>query len=153
MSNDLQMTVDKFNFLVPGDRYYSEVGVWAFWMQPQGKNRVRVGLTDYLQQHGGDAAFVIAKPAGTKLALGDDFAEVETVKTLLVLPSPVNGTIMEINQALERHPELVNQDPYGKGWIAEIETTQWAADCATLLDPPAYLAAMKAQVAKELHES
>ena len=153
MSNDLKLTVDKFTFCVPADRYYSAGGVWAFWMQPQGNNRVRVGLTDYLQQHGGDAAFVIAKPAGTKLADGDDFAEVETIKTLLVLPSPVNGMIVEINRALEVNPELVNQDPYDKGWIAEIETTQWAADCAKLLDPPAYFSAMKSQVEKELHES
>jgi glycine cleavage system H protein len=153
MSNDLEITIDKFTFRVPTDRFYSEGGVWAFWMQPQGKSRIRVGLTDYLQQHSGDAAFVTAKPVGTKLASGDDFAEVETIKTMLVLPSPVNGTVMEINRLLEAHPELVNQDPYEKGWIAEIETVEWETDSAKLLNPQAYLSAVKSEVEKELKQS
>ena len=153
MSDDLKLTMDKFTFHVPADRYYSEGGVWAFWMQPQGRNRIRVGLTDYLQQHSGDVAFVTAKPVGTKLAAGDDFAEVETIKTMLVLPSPANGTIVEINRELEGHPELVNKDPYGTGWIAEIETAGWEADSARLLNPQAYLSAMKSEVEKELKGS
>ncbi len=153
MPNDLKITLDKFTFRIPTDRYYSEGGVWAFWMQPQGKNRVRVGLTDYLQQHSGDVTFVTAKPVGTKLATGDDFADVETMKTVLVLPSPVNGTVMEINPALDANPELVNQEPYEKGWIAEIETGEWEADCAKLLNPQAYLAAVKSEVEKELKGS
>ena len=153
MSNDLKLTFDKFTFHVPIDRFYSEGGVWAFWMQPQGQNRIRVGLTDYLQQHSGDVAFVTAKPVGTKLASGDDFAEVETIKTMLVLPSPVNGTVMEINRLLEAHPELVNQDPYEKGWIAEIETGEWETDSAKLLNPQAYLSVVKAEVEKALKQS
>ena len=153
MSNDLEITIDKFTFRVPTDRFYSEGGVWAFWMQPQGKNRIRVGLTDYLQQHSGDVAFVTAKPVGTKLTAGDDFADVETMKTMLALPSPVNGTVMEINQALDVNPELVNQDPYGKGWIAEIENTGWEADSAKLLNPQTYLSVVKSLVEKELKES
>ena len=143
------MTFDKFKFRVPADRYYSEAGVWAFWMQPSGQNRIRVGLTDYLQQHSGDVAFITAKPVGTKLAVGDDFADMETMKTALELKSPVAGTVVEINRALDVHPELVNQDPYDKGWILEIETAQWEADRATLLDPPAYFSVMKSQVEQE----
>ncbi|MFA6568324.1 MAG: glycine cleavage system protein H [Victivallales bacterium] len=153
MSTDLEITIGKFTFRVPTDRYYSEGGVWAFWMQPQGKNRIRVGLTDYLQQHSGDVAFVTAKPAGTKLTAGDDFADVETMKTMLALPSPVNGTVVEINSELEGHPELVNRDPYGKGWIAEIETSGWEADCTKLLNPQTYLSAVKSLAEKELRES
>jgi glycine cleavage system H protein len=153
MSNDLEITIDKFTFRVPTDRFYSEGGVWAFWMQAQEKNRIRVGLTDYLQQHSGDVAFVTAKPVGTKLTAGDDFADVETMKTMLALPSPVNGTVMEINRLLEAHPELVNQDPYGKGWIAEIENPGWETDSVKLLNPQTYLSAVKSEVEKELKES
>ncbi|MDD4870800.1 MAG: glycine cleavage system protein H [Kiritimatiellae bacterium] len=153
MSDYLETTSGKFTFRVPTDRHYSKDGVWVLWMQPQDKNRIRVGLTDYMQQHSGDVAFVTAKPAGTKLVTEGDLAEVETIKTLLVLPSPVNGTVVEVNHALDANPELVNQDPYDKGWIMEIETVQWEADKAKLLDPQSYVSVMKSQVEKELKES
>ena len=61
-------------------------------------NRVRVGLTDYLQQRGGDVAFVHVKPVGTKLAGGDEFAELETIKANQSLFSPLSGTIVEVNR-------------------------------------------------------
>ena len=76
MPEYLEATVDKFIFQVATDRLYSPDGVWAL---AEG-NRVRVGFTDYLQQHNGDVAFVHVKPAGTKLAAGDEVAELETIK-------------------------------------------------------------------------
>lgn len=149
MPSDLEMTIDKFTFRVPADRYYSKDGIWTFLLPATGRMRIRVGLTDYMQQHSGDVAFVTAKPVGTKLSAGEDFADVETMKTALELQSPVTGTVTEVNQGLDVHPELVNQDPYGKGWILEIEPDQWEADCAKLLDPPAYFSLMKSQVEME----
>jgi len=149
MTEFLETTVDKFTFRVATDRFYSNDGVWIFWLQPQRGNRVRVGVTDYLQQHSGDVAFVTVKPPGTKLQVGDDLAELETIKVNLMLASPVSGTIVAINDALELNPELVNQSPYEKGWLAEIDATDWEAGRVSLLDAKAYFAVMRSQSEEE----
>jgi len=153
MPEYLETTVDKFTFRVATDRLYSPEGVWVFWVQPEGSDRVRIGLTDYLQQHSGDVAFVSVKPPGTKVAAGDELAELETIKMNLSLPAPVSGTVVEVNPALELNPELVNQDPYDKGWLAVLETASWEAERAKLLDPRAYFSVMQSQVEQELKQS
>jgi glycine cleavage system H protein len=152
MPEYLQTTIDKFTFRVAKDRLYTPDGVWVFWLQPEGPNRVRVGLTDFRQQHSGDAAFVHVKPVGARLQAGDDFAELETIKVNLILPSPVAGAILEVNEALELNPEIVNRDPYDKGWLAVIETANWEADRTKLLDASAYFSVMQSQVEEELKQ-
>ncbi len=146
MPEYLETTVDKFVFRVAADRLYSAEGVWV---QPQGQG-VRIGLTDYLQQRGGDVAFVHVKPAGTGLRAGDELAEVETIKMNQSIFAPLGGTLTEVNAALEPAPETINQDPYGAGWLAVIEPADWEADRAKLLDPPAYLALMRSQAHQEI---
>lgn len=143
----LEFTADKFIFRVATDRFYTAQGVWA---QVQTNNRVRVGLADYLQQSSGDVAFASVKPAGTRLVVGATFAEVETIKTMLELPSPLSGTVVEANPALYLTPELVNQDPYERGWLAVIEATNWESDRARLLEPNAYYSVMQSQVQADL---
>jgi len=150
MPEFLETTVDKFTFRVATDRLYCSDGLWVFWLQPQGGNRVRVGLTDYLQQHSGDVAFVTVKPPGTKLQVGDDLADLETIKVVLELASPVSGVIAAVNDALELNPEFVNQSPYDKGWLAEIDATDWEAGRTSLLDAKAYFEVMQSQVQEEL---
>jgi glycine cleavage system H protein len=145
MPEYLEAIVDKFIFRVASDRLYSPAGVWAL---AEG-SRVRVGLTDYLQQLNGDVAFAHVKPVGTKLAVGDEFAELETIKANVSLFAPIRGAIVEVNADLDLRPEVVNQEPYGKGWLAVIEATDWEADRAKLLDPQAYLSAMRSQAEEE----
>jgi glycine cleavage system H protein len=152
MSEFLETTVDKFTFRVATDRLYCRDGLWVFWIQPQAGNRVRVGLTDYLQQHSGDVAFVTVKPLGTRLQVGDDLADLETIKVNIALPSPVSGAIVAINDALELNPELVNQSPYEKGWLAEIEAADWEAGGASLLDAKTYFSVMQSQAQEELNK-
>jgi glycine cleavage system H protein len=152
MPEFLEKTFDKFTFRVATDRFYSSEGVWAFWVQPQEDNRMRVGLTDYLQQHSGDVAFVSIKPEGTILAPGEELAEIETIKMVLSLPAPVGGKVVEVNTALEMNPETVNKDPYGQGWLAVMEPTDWEGDRAKLLDAQSYFAVMQSQVEEELKE-
>lgn len=142
----LKATVDKFTFLVPTDRLYSDAGVWV---KLEG-NRVRLGLSDYLQQSSGDVAFARVEPVGTKLQRGDDFADIETVKVDVSIPSPLQGTIVEINPALAEASELINQDPYEKGWLAIVDPANWEADRVHLLDPSAYLALVKDQAEAEM---
>jgi glycine cleavage system H protein len=152
MSDFLETTVDKFTFRVATDRLYCGDGLWIFWIQPQGGNRVRVGLTDYLQQHSGDVAFVTVKPPGTRLQVGDDLAELETIKVNIALASPVSGAIVAVNDALDLNPELVNQSPYEKGWLAEIDARDWEARRASLLDAKAYFAVTQLQAQEELQK-
>ena len=142
----LEITVDKFTFKVATDRLYNSEGVWA---KSEG-NLVRIGLSDFLQQRSGDVAFAEVKPIGTALAVGDEVATIETIKVNVILSSPVNGKVVEMNQAMETAPEAINQDPYGEGWLAVIEATDWEGDRAALLDPQAYFTLMKGQAWEEV---
>ena len=148
MSEYLEMTADKFTFRVATDRLYTKEGVWVL-PEPDGK-RVRVGLADYLQQHNGDVAFANIKQVGTKLAAGDPFAEIETIKAMVDLHAPVGGTIVEVNGALNMSPESINQAPYEAGWLAVIEPAAWEEGRSKLLGPAAYFAVMQAQVQEDL---
>jgi glycine cleavage system H protein len=151
MPEYLEATVDKFVFRIAADRLYSPDGVWAMIVESQGNERVRIGLTDYLQQRNGDVAFAHVKPVGTKLVVGAEIAEIETVKANVSLFSPVAGTVVEVNSDLELAPEVINDQPYGRGWLATIETADWNRDRSKLLDPQAYLSVMKSQAEKELN--
>ena len=148
MPDHLHTTIDKFTFKVATDRSYSADGIW---LQDLGDGRVRVGVTDFVQQHSGDLAFASVKATGTTVAAGDEFAELETVKVNLSLPLPIAGTIVEVNPALDTSPEVVNQHPYGDGWLAVIQAAGWEADRLGLLDPPAYVSVMQSQVQQELN--
>jgi len=151
MSEYLQTTIDKFTFRVATDRLYTPEGVWVLALQAQGVQRVRLGVTDFVQQRSGDVAFANVKRSGFTLQAGDEFAELETMKINQELSSPVAGSIVEINKVLEMTPEAVNQDPYAEGWLVVIEATNWEVDRARLLAAPAYLAAMQAQAEEELN--
>jgi len=141
----LETTVDKFIFRVATDRYYSDEGLWV----KEENGRLRIGLSDFVQQRSGDVAFAEIKPAGTALAVGDEAAVIETIKVSIVFTSPVTGDIVEVNPAMEEAPEAINQDPYGEGWLAVIEPADWAADRSRLLDAQAYLVRMQAQAEEE----
>jgi glycine cleavage system H protein len=150
MPKYLETTADKFTFRVATDRCYTPQGIWV--LEETGTQRVRVGLADYVQQHNGDVAFANVKPVGTRLAVGEQFAEIETIKAVLELASPVSGAIVEVNPALDATPEVINQKPFQEGWLAVIETTNWEADRFKLLDASAYFTVMQAQVQEELKD-
>ncbi len=153
MSEYLELTADKFTFKVARDRLYTSEGVWVLPLEGEEASKVRLGLSDYLQQHSGDVAFVNLKPVGTVLAAGDEFAEAETIKVNVGLPSPIRGSILETNKALEINPEFVNQDPYGKGWLITLTPAEWDDARAALLDANAYLEVMRTQIDEELKEA
>lgn len=145
MPDYLETTVDKFIFKVATDRLYSAEGIWAL---PDG-NRVRVGVTDFLQQLNGDVAFAEVQPEGTAVATGDGVAAIETIKANVEVPSPVGGAIVEVNPAMELSPEVINQDPYGQGWLVVIKASDWPTDRDALLGPQAYFELMKGQAEEE----
>jgi glycine cleavage system H protein len=150
MTDVLELTADKLTFRVAPGRLYGPEGVWVSPPGPGEGSRVRVGLTDFLQQRSGDAAFLSVKAPGTRLGAGDELAELETVKVNLSLHTPVAGTVVEVNGALESRPEVVNEDPYGAGWLAVIEASSWEADRARLLDARAYLSVVAGEVEEEV---
>ena len=145
MPDYLETTVDKFIFRVATDRLYSPEGVWAL----ADGDRIRVGMTDFLQQLNGDVAFAEVKPEGTAVAAGDEVATIETIKANVEVLSPVGGTVVEVNPAMELSPEAINQDPYADGWLVVIEAADWPADRESLLDPQAYFEVMRAQADEE----
>lgn len=90
------------------------------WIRVEGEEAF-VGITDYAQSQLGDIVFVECETVGDNLEAGDTFGTIEAVKTVSDLYLPVGGEILEFNEELEGNPELVNKDPYGKGWIVKIK--------------------------------
>jgi len=90
------------------------------WLTVEGKSAT-VGITDFAQSQLGDVVFLDLPAPGRKLATGESFGVVESVKAASDLYSPVAGRITEVNDKLKEHPELLNSDPYGDGWILKVE--------------------------------
>jgi glycine cleavage system H protein len=118
----------------PSDLRYTTEHEWA---APEEGGRVRVGITDFAQDALGDVVYVDLPAAGTEVRAGETFGEVESTKSVSDLFSPVSGRIAERNDQLEDAPELVNQDPYGEGWMIVIEMTE-ASELDDLMDADAY---------------
>ena len=106
------------------------------WIRLEG-DVAYVGITDYAQEQLGDIVFVDIPTEGETLAANEVFGTIEVVKTISDLFLPVSGEILEQNEALADQPELVNQDPYGEGWLIEIESAEGVSE---LLDAAAYKA-------------
>ena len=106
------------------------------WIRVEG-NEAFVGITDYAQSELGEIVFVDVNTVGENVAQGEVFGSVEAVKTVSDLNMPVSGTVLEFNEALNDQPELVNNDPYGEGWMIKV-TVDNPAELDTLLDAAAY---------------
>lgn len=107
------------------------------WVKLVEGNTALVGITEFAQSELGDIVYVDINTVGSELNADETFGTVEAVKTVSDLFLPVAAKIVEINGALEAEPELVNTDPYGKGWMAKIEIKN-VADLDNLLDAAAY---------------
>jgi glycine cleavage system H protein len=126
---------------VPADLRFQKSHEWA---RLEADGTVTVGISDHAQQALGDLVFVEVPEAGRRVASGEACAVVESVKAASDVYSPVSGEVVAGNADLGGRPELINQDPYGEGWIMRIrpdDKTQFAA----LLDAPAYAAALAAE--------
>ena len=106
------------------------------WIQIEG-NDALIGITDYAQSELGDIVFVEIETIGDDLEKEEIFGSVEAVKTVSDLFVPLSGKIIEINEALEDNPELVNNDPYGEGWIIKMEIKD-LSEIEDLLDADSY---------------
>ena len=119
----------------PKDVKYTEQHEWA----RQEGDRIRIGITDYAQDALGDVVYVDTPQVGTEVTAGEPFGEVESTKSVSDVYSPVTGTVVEVNSALGDSPELLNQEPYGEGWMIVVKPSDTAA-LDGLLDADAYRA-------------
>ncbi|MCZ4408658.1 glycine cleavage system protein GcvH [Cryomorphaceae bacterium 1068] len=106
------------------------------WIKIEG-NTATIGITDFAQGELGDIVFVEIETEGEDLESGEVFGTIEAVKTVSDLFMPMTGKVIEFNKELESNPELVNEDPYGKGWMIKIEF-EGEPDLSELLDADAY---------------
>jgi glycine cleavage system H protein len=126
------MTAKRYE--IPDDCRFSRTDEW---IRVDG-SRAHVGVTDYAQSELSDIVFVEFPEVGTQVEAGDAFGVVESVKAVTDLYAPVSGEVIEVHQALEEHPEWINEDPYGRGWIVCIEPEDLDS-LDTLLSPEEYL--------------
>lgn len=110
------------------------------WIRVEG-NEAFVGITDYAQSELGEIVFLDVPTEGETVAQGETFGSIEAVKTVSDLFMPASGEVLELNPELDAHPELVNSDPYGAGWIIRVALSD-AAELDTLLDAAAYEASL-----------
>ncbi|MDQ3955109.1 MAG: glycine cleavage system protein GcvH [Actinomycetota bacterium] len=116
---------------VPDDRHYTREHEWA---RSDG-DKLIVGITDYAQDQLGDVVFVQLPDVGSEVKAGEPLGEVESTKSVSDVYSPAGGTVVEKNEDVEETPELINSDPYGKGWLVAIEPS---GDTSEFLDATAY---------------
>jgi glycine cleavage system H protein len=118
---------------IPNDRRYSHEDEWATFENDQ----ITVGVTDYAQKQLGDVVFVELPAVGTAVEKGEPFGVIESVKAVSDLYAPVSGQVIEVNADLADHPELVNEDCYGDGWMLTIAVED-GSDYEAMLDAAAY---------------
>ncbi|MFH0874368.1 MAG: glycine cleavage system protein GcvH [archaeon] len=118
--------------MAPNDRYYSKEHEWIIISGTEGT----VGISDHAQKALKDIVFIELPTAGKKLEQGKPFCVIESVKSVSDVYSPVNGEVIDVNDELDDHPELVNESPYDKGWIAKVKIT--SADKALLMTAEQY---------------
>ncbi|MFD7157188.1 glycine cleavage system protein GcvH [Kribbella sp. NPDC059898] len=107
------------------------------WVKAGEDGPVRVGITDFAQDQLGDIVYVQLPEVGSTVRAGDACGELESTKSVSDLFAPVNGTVTAVNEALADQPDLVNSDPYGEGWLLDIDVED-AAEVAALMDAEAY---------------
>jgi glycine cleavage system H protein len=123
---------------IPPDLHYTAEHEWV---RRSGDDTVRVGITDFAQSALGDVVFVQLPDVGSEVTAGESFGEVESTKSVSDLYAPVSGKVTAVNSDLEGSPQLVNSDPYGAGWLLDVQVPDVAeleSAISTLLDAEAY---------------
>jgi glycine cleavage system H protein len=123
---------------IPPDLHYTAEHEWV---RRSGDDTARIGITDFAQSALGDVVFVQLPDVGTELTAGESFGEVESTKSVSDLYAPVSGKVSAVNGDLEGSPQLVNSDPYGAGWLLDVQVSDVAeleSAISTLLDAEAY---------------
>lgn len=123
---------------IPPDLHYTAEHEW---IRRSGDDTVRVGITDFAQSALGDVVFVQLPDVGAAVTAGESFGEVESTKSVSDLFAPVSGTVSAVNADLDGSPQLVNSDPYGDGWLLDVQVSDAAeleSAISSLLDAEGY---------------
>ncbi|HNW70174.1 MAG TPA: putative zinc-binding protein [Bacteroidales bacterium] len=134
----------KFIFRVPKnpDIYYNENDCWAYVVG----NRARIGVTDFVQQNLSDILYFTPPEIGDEIDQFGEVGDIESSKALVALISPVSGKVVAINESLVQKPEMINENPYELGWVAEIELADFESDKELLIGFDKYFEIMKKKV-------
>ena len=128
--NEVKDLVKVDDYEVPEGLYYHKEFAWAHIE----KGKVRIGITDYAQKQLREIVYVELPSVGDTITQNDPFGTVESVKAVSDLVAPISGTIEEVNEELESKPELLNEDPYGKGWLLVVTPTNLDAELKEIMD-------------------
>jgi glycine cleavage system H protein len=150
MSEEFYQTVaDKFIFKVKKDLLYTEDDVWV---NVEGES-ARIGVTDFFQRRGGDIVYIVLPNVNDKVEIQEEFTQFETIKAVSTIKSPLRGTIENVNDTLNDKPELVNEDPYGEGWLIIITPQKLKEDLTKLLTAEKYFDLMKLKIKDDLKKN
>ena len=145
MEDFLEYTYEKFIFKVKTGYWYNRADFWASIVN----SVALIGVSDFLQKAKGDVAFLETISPGARISRGQELGKIETIKATFDIISPVTGTIVEVNPEIETSPYLINEVPYGSGWIYKIELLDSEGDKAELLNDRDYFEVMKKKVLEE----
>jgi len=144
----LTVTYDKFVFKIPAEGYlFNENDCWVRVVG----NRARVGVSDFAQQSMTDITYFEPTRIGAVVEQFDEVGSLESGKSMMDVLSPVSGRVTAVNTELVDSPELINEDPYGRGWIAEMELRDFESDKALLLDAASYSRTIEGKAAQAQH--
>ena len=142
----LVVTHDKFEFRIPVvDYVFNENDVWA----RVSDGLARVGISDFMQQKLTDISYFDPPKTDAAVEQFGELGSLESTKAIFEIISPVSGTVTAVNPAVIKNPGLINEDPYGAGWLVELKLTAWPLDQELLLDPTAYAESVKRKAAEE----
>ena len=142
----LVVTHDKFAFRIPVvDYVFNENDVWARMLD----GVARVGISDYMQQKLTDISYFEPPKTGVAVDQFGELGSVESAKATFEIISPVSGAVVRVNPAVVETPGLINEDPYGAGWLVEVQLTDFKQDQTLLVDAAAYAEVVKRKAAEE----
>jgi glycine cleavage system H protein len=128
---------DKFTFRIPKNTgfFFDEFGCWAYVIG----NKARIGVTDLIRQSLNDIIYFMPPKVGAEIGQFEEMGTIESAKAVFAIASPVTGKVIAVNEALVANPDLMNQNPYEVGWIAEVEVSNFENARRALLDFAGYL--------------
>jgi glycine cleavage system H protein len=142
----LVVTHDKFEFRIPVvDYLFNENDVWVRVLD----GVARIGISDYMQQRLTDISYFDPPKADGSVDQFGELGSLESTKAVFEVISPASGAVSAVNSAVIANPALINQDPYGNGWLVELKLSHWQQDQELLIDPAAYAEIVKRKAAEE----
>lgn len=144
MGDVIRLAAGKFFVKIPVGLFYSEHDTWA-----KRDSTVVVGITDYFQLLLGDVLFVNLPDEGSEIDTTEEIGELESVKAVLDIYSPVSGRVLEVNSRLEEEPELLNTLPYGEGWLLKVEPHNLEEDLSKLMSAEEYAKLVERKIREE----